>query len=230
MFSYASLIGRLAAALGQAPASRPLPWRLCHAAQGVLGADGASLTLENTTPGRVTLCATDRRAELLEDLQDVLGEGPTPHAFLAGRRATAPLREAEAAVWPEFTIAAKKIIGPAGVIWSLPMRPAGETLGTISLYRLARGHLAEPPDAAQFLVNAVGAMLLTDPHAFVEAAGDGWASRAVVHQATGMLVAQLGVHADGALAILRSYAFRTSTELNRVARDVVDRRLDLSHA
>jgi hypothetical protein len=45
-----------------------------------------------------------------------------------------------------------------------------------------------------------------------------------------MLIAQLGVHAEGALAILRAYAFRTGTELKRVARDVVNRRLDFPHA
>ncbi len=39
---------------------------------------------------------------------------------------------------------------------------------------------------------------------------------------------QLGISVDDALAILRSYAFATDTQLADVARDVVGRELDLS--
>ena len=228
MFSQASLISRLWQTVGQEPASRPLPCRLCYAARDLLAADGASITLENSTPGRVTLCSTDRCAELLEDLQDVIGEGPCPYAFAAGRPMIAALGAAGAACWPQFAAAAKKIIGPVGVVWSLPIRPARQTLGTISLYRLAHGNLAEPLDAAQSLANSAGAVLLTNPQAFLDSCA-AWSSRAVVHQATGMLIAQLGVHPAGALAILRSHAFASNQELTQVAAAVVDRKLDLSH-
>jgi hypothetical protein len=47
------------------PASSPLtPW-VCRATRNLLGAAGASITLENSTPRRVTLCATDKPAGLL---------------------------------------------------------------------------------------------------------------------------------------------------------------------
>lgn len=229
MFSHARLANRLAQAVGRGPASRSLPWRVCHAARDLIGADGASITLENTTPGRVTLSATDRRSEQLEDLQDVLGEGPYLSAFASGRVATARLGGRAAGRWPRFAAAARDILGPAATLWSVPMRPGGQTVGTLSLYRLAHGRLAEPLAAVQPMADAAGAMLLTDPQAFLESPQEGgWSSRSVVHQATGMLMAQLGISADSALALLREHALGHHTELRQVAAAVVGHKLDLS--
>jgi hypothetical protein len=229
VLSHATLTSRLAHAVELGPAACPLTWRICHAARDLLEVDGAALTLENSTPGHVTLCTTDRRSELLDDLQDVLEEGPSVYAFTTGSPTTAPLGEAKAALWPQFAAAARQIIGSAGVVWAVPMRPGGQTLGTISIYRLIPGGLAEPLDAAQVMADAAGTMLLTDPQAFLESPdGGGWSSRAVVHQATGMLIAQLGISADSALAILRDYAFDNRTELRQVADDVIGHHLDFS--
>jgi len=52
-----------------------------------------------------------------------------------------------------------------------------------------------------------------------------WGSRAEIHQATGMVVAQLGISAADALARLRAHAFAEQRLLSEVARDVVARRL-----
>jgi hypothetical protein len=52
-----------------------------------------------------------------------------------------------------------------------------------------------------------------------------WGNRAEIHQATGMVVAQLGVSAADALARLRAHAFAEQRLLGDVARDVVARRL-----
>jgi AmiR/NasT family two-component response regulator len=49
--------------------------------------------------------------------------------------------------------------------------------------------------------------------------------RAEIHQATGMVLAQLGVSAQDALARMRAYAFAEQRLLSDVARDVVSRRL-----
>jgi len=50
-------------------------------------------------------------------------------------------------------------------------------------------------------------------------------SRAQVHQATGMVLAQLNVSATEALARLRAYSFVEQRLLRDVARDVVNRTL-----
>jgi len=46
-----------------------------------------------------------------------------------------------------------------------------------------------------------------------------------VHQATGMILVQLGVSAEIAFARLRAYAYAHDRRLGDVAREVVERRL-----
>jgi hypothetical protein len=56
------LVGRLTQAVRQLGESRPLTWRACHAIRDMLGAHGASITIENSSIARVTLCASDEIA------------------------------------------------------------------------------------------------------------------------------------------------------------------------
>ena len=74
----------------------------------------------------------------------------------------------------------------------------------------------------------------TEPHGAAAPGGDrdagGWLEhafghRAEIHQATGMVLVQLGVSATDALACLRGYAFVHRRLLLDVARGVVERRL-----
>jgi hypothetical protein len=98
------------------------------------------------------------------------------------------------------------------------------------------------PDRAWWCPGGGGAALMmltlrTDPTDLVEGGGpgdwagrDGWlepmvASRAEIHQAIGMVLAQLGVSADTALARMRGHAFAEQRLLIDVAHDVVARRL-----
>jgi AmiR/NasT family two-component response regulator len=67
---------------------------------------------------------------------------------------------------------------------------------------------------------------VTDPNS------NAWAeltalSRAEVSQATGMLVAQLEVEPAEALVRLRAHAYATGRSATDVARDILDRRLQL---
>jgi ANTAR domain/GAF domain len=225
----ATLLSRLAQAVAREPAEHPLTWRVCHAAREVIGVDGASITMDNSAPGRVTLCATDTRSDLLENLQDVLGEGPCRDAFDFGRPMQTGLDRYAASRWPQFIPAAEKIVGTDAYLWAFPMHSAGDVVGTMNLYRMSRRPLVESIDSLQFLADTLAATLLSDPSALAELAdASAWPSRAVVHQATGMLIAQLGVSGDDALAVLRSYAFANSAHLADVARAVVERKLDLT--
>lgn len=53
--SHTALLSRLALAVASEPVSSPLTMRVCRATRNLLGAEGASITLENSTPHRVTL-------------------------------------------------------------------------------------------------------------------------------------------------------------------------------
>jgi AmiR/NasT family two-component response regulator len=53
-----------------------------------------------------------------------------------------------------------------------------------------------------------------------------WSARAELHQATGMVIAQLNIPADDALALLRAHAYAHDTTLGDVAQQVITRQLD----
>ena len=53
-------------------------------------------------------------------------------------------------------------------------------------------------------------------------------SRREIHQATGMILAQLELSATDALLLLRGYAFSNGRSVRSVAHDVVARKIDFS--
>jgi hypothetical protein len=108
------------------------------------------------------------------------------------------------------------------------MRPGGEVFGVMAVYLVETDGPAESDETAQFLADAIGAALLRDP---VPQGGSGqydgmWSARAEVHQATGMVLAQLHMQADDALAILRAHAYAHDTTLADIAHKVVTRQID----
>jgi hypothetical protein len=228
----AALLSRLARVLAYEPATGAVARRVCLVLRDLLQADGAAITMEPSTPHRVTLCTTDERADLLENLQDVLGEGPGMDAFDSGQPVRTGLDRQAAARWPHFVPAAAGVVSRDGLLWSVPMCTASQVIGVVSLYRLLRGPPGEPLADAVLLADVAASSLAQDPSAYrtvtESASDDCWSSRAVVHQATGMLVAQFRVSAEEALARLRRYAFASRRHLTEVARDVVERRLTLA--
>lgn len=220
----ADLLARLATAVATAPPSESLTWRLCEAARTLLGADGASITLDNTSSNRITLAATDEVASKLENLHDVLGEGPATEAYLTGQPVVVELAT-DSAAWPVFVESALRQTGAAAV-FALPMRAGPTVLGVLTLYRATPGGLKEPLESARFLADALAAALLQDSEATGEGSeGGSWSNRAEVHQATGMVVAQLSVGVRDALALLRAHAFALDLDLSEVAHAVVTRAL-----
>lgn len=225
MADRSGLLARFATAVAEAPGTRSLTWRLCEAARRVLGADGASMTMDLGPGNRVTLCATDDVAGRLEDLHDVLGEGPALEAYRSGGPVTLTVGS-RAAGWSAFEAAVARQTG-AVVVVAVPMRLDSTVLGVLLLHRAGVGTLAEPPEHVELLADALAAALLSD-YAGTRDVGPGtpWSSRAEIHQATGMVVAQLRVGVGDALAILRAHAFALDRPLADVARAVLDRTID----
>ncbi|MCL3862387.1 GAF and ANTAR domain-containing protein [Actinotalea sp. K2] len=226
MADRAELLARLASAVAEAPESQSLTWRLCDATRRLLGADGASISLDSQSSRPMTVCATDEVATVLEELHEVLGEGPATVAYTTREPVVAELR-APAPAWSVFAEAATRQT-PAAVLIALPMLSGDVVLGVLSLYRASPGPLSEPLDNAGFLAGAVGAALLYDSSPPAPGDGTGWSDQAEVHQATGMVVAQLGIAVPDALAILRAHAFALDVTLSQVARAVVARDLDFT--
>jgi len=224
------LLARLASGLARGAADGlPLPDRLCRAAAATLGCDGGAITMAYTHVERVTLCATDDTARLLEETQDVVGQGPGPDAFATGTYARFDLLDVDGPDprWPLLESDSLTALAPL-VVHALPMGESGErVIGVLTLNQ--RGTDREIDlDAALIVSRVVAAALLADAASMQEAEHGPWAERAVVHQATGMVVAQLGVPETDALALLRAYAYSHDQNLATTAHAVIARILAFS--
>ena len=202
----------------------PLPARLCNAFVDVFGGAGAAITLGYHQPDRLTLCATDPTAARLDGLQEVLGEGPGWDAFTSRRVVTADLRQPTP--WEHFSATARQELGELWVC-AAPMRPDDRSLGVVIVYDESPEAVAGDPVVAQFLADAVGAALLGHNALLTDDVGP-WVVRQQVHQAVGMVVAQLGVTPVDAMAVIRAHAYAQDTTVEAIAALVLDRALDFS--
>jgi hypothetical protein len=208
---------------------------ICQACVDSLDVDGAGISLLTATVARETLWATDATAELLEELQFSLNEGACMEAATTGNPVlVADLRDStEVARWPVFAAAVAERTR-VRALFALPLQWGAVSLGVLDLYRFTPGALS-PSQRRDGLAAADAAALLmlnvrTGPADGEIEGGREWldasvGSNAQVHQATGMVLAQLGISATEALARMRGYAFAEQRLLVDVARDVVSRRL-----
>jgi GAF domain/ANTAR domain len=222
-----ALLAKLAHLAATNATHQHLADRLCEASRLILGADGAWITVQDGSSQRLPLSLSDQVATSLENLQDVTGQGPCLTAYQQQFHVATSVRDQPDPRWPEFSRAAWHEVG-ALTVHAFPMRPAGDIFGVLGVYYTHDDGPAESDDVAQFLADAIGAALLRDP---VPQDGSGnddgmWSVRAEVHQATGMVVAQLHLPADDALAILRAHAYANDTTLAGIAHQVVTRQLD----
>jgi hypothetical protein len=206
---------------------------MCAAAVDCVGVDGAGVTMMLSPTVRDAVHATNSVAGELEEWQLAFGEGPCVDAFAAGGPVLVLDLDAPdySARWPAFTPAALK--SGARAVFALPLQVGAIRLGVLELYRTRPGALS-PQELADALVFAdTAGMLLLDQAAGTQAdtADLAWqhedptAHQAQVHQATGVVLVQLGVSADVAFARLRAYAYAEDRRLGEVARAVVERRL-----
>jgi GAF domain-containing protein len=208
---------------------RVLAEQVCRAYMGGLDIDGAAISLLTASTASQILYATDATAELLEELQFSLGEGACVEAAVTGRPVlVADLHHTtEVSRWPIFAAAVQEQ-SDVGALFAVPLQWGTVNLGVLDLYRKAPGSLSDAQLRDVMSATDMAALLFlgvrTDP-------GDGaWLNhsvhgRAEIHQATGMVLVQLGVSAQDALARMRAYAFVEQRLLGDVAHDVVSRRL-----
>jgi hypothetical protein len=203
---------------------------VCSALLTETGTDGVAVTLTLAAGVRETVHASDPVAADLAESASTLGEGPSVAASAGGPVLAADLADAESSDrWPVFAPAAVK----SGVraTFALPLQVGGIRLGVIDLYRALPGRLSrEQVDDALVLADTACALLIDSAQDPSPGLGGRVPERArlqhpEVHQATGMVIVQLGVSAAVALVRLRAYAYAHDRRLRDVARDVVARRL-----
>jgi ANTAR domain len=199
-------------------------------AVSVTNVDSAAVAVTVSATLRETVHVSDPVAAVLEELALTLGEGPGVDALTGSMVLAADINEASClARWPVFAPAAAL----AGVcaVFALPLRIGGIRLGVMDLYRTAPGDLDQEQLAdALMLADTACGLLLDAADQVADRRRDGGleplsGQHPVVHQATGMLIVQLGVNAVVAMTRLRAFAFAHDRRLRDVAADVVARRL-----
>ena len=221
---------------------RELARHICAACVAGLDVDGAAMSLLTGSVHRQTLSATAATAEILEDLQFTLGEGACLEAAATGSSVLVPdIHDlTHSARWPVFAAA---VVEQTDVraLFALPLQLGTVNVGVLDLYRDTPGPLLGHELRDMVAATDTAMLLLLGSHAGTdlddESARTGrpledgrredalWIDRAEVHQATGMVLAQLDIPPEDAFARLRAYAFAQRRPLNEVARDVVARRL-----
>ena len=205
------------------------PVRICRACVVHMPIDGAALSLLGKESQIERVGSSDETTGRLEELQTTLGEGPAFDAVsLSAPVLIDDVRSVDLNRWPLFLGA---IAGESACsMFVFPLQFGAVRLGALSLYRRSHGRLPGTALAAALRVADVIAMLflgregdLTEDFAEEWLDESSWSRE--VHQATGMLIAQLGIGAEESFVRLRAHAFAQGRPLSDVARDVISRRL-----
>lgn len=201
------------------------PQRVCAVGTDLLAMNGAGLAL--MTEGDVGEAWTsDALASSIEAAQAGLGEGPGPDAFSQRTVVLEPDLITAASRWPFFCQAALEL-GVAAV-FAFPLQVGVICLGVLTFHRTQPGFLSDEQLADGLVMADVATQDLLDLQALGQLP---WADptlrgdRARVHQATGMVAAQLNSGMADALARLRAHAFSSGGTLFDVADEVLARRL-----
>ncbi|MFC8130393.1 ANTAR domain-containing protein [Streptomyces sp. NPDC057302] len=191
-----------------------------------LGLGGMSISL-----GQELVWFSDGISERLQDLQFILGQGPSQR--FQGEtevRQLPDLGRLLARQWPQFTAEAEELGIAALFIW--PVHIGAVQAGTMTGYRRVAGPLSAQQSAqGQLVADALAEHVLNHwPSSTDTSNGPGHVGtvdlhRAEVHQATGVLSEKLGVPLAEALDRLRARAYASGQPLAATAHTVIQQEL-----
>ena len=204
--------------------------RLCRFAVDEMALSGCALVLMSGRESSGMLAGAGRHASTVTGLQMELGEGPCLQAYVSGIPVFLPDLTADGANrWPAFAAAALAVGVHAE--FSLPLTVGASGIGTLDLCRdrpgmLSEEHLADALVTADIARDAVlYQQYVPGDTSLTELLDTGGTDRIVIHQATGMIAAQLNDTTSNALARLRAAAFASGRPMHEIAEDVVERRV-----
>jgi hypothetical protein len=208
----------------------PVGVSLCATCVDILDVTGAGVALMGHDGHHAAWSVSNPTMGDLEDLEQTLGEGPCIEAYASGLPVLEPdLAGHGAERWVALT-------GPAlavgiGAVFGFPLSVGPARIGALNLYTERPGALTPDQHSdALVLADVVTNVVLTVQDG---AAGDSLAGELAdlgqhqvrVHQATGMIAAQVDRSVADALALLRARAYAEDRPISDVASDVIERRL-----
>ena len=197
--------------------------QICQVCCDLLPIRFASMVLMDEEGVEGITGASDALAAAVQNEEFTLGEGPATDVRRTRLPVLVPDLDAAMGDWPRYVSA----VAPLGVraVYAMPLQIGAIDLGVVVLggaSPMAGQELADSlrlGDLISRLVLDLQAGVISESLAWALDAAD---SRAVVHQATGMIAAQLDVGVGEALVRLRAHAFATDRPIVEVATEVVD--------
>ena len=174
-----------------------------------------------------TVSATDEVATRVDEIQFDLSEGPCWTALATD----APVLETDLvqrpnAAWPAFNDAVRS--EPVGAVFAFPVAFGPFPLGAIDVYVPEPATIEDDTvRQAMTLASAVSRRVLRRALRAIADEDDALldrspSSRRVVHQATGVVLAQLDISPEDAYLLLQGHAFARRTTMRRVAEEILD--------
>lgn len=177
-----------------------------------------------------TICASDAVAAELDETQLDLGVGPAWRARATGAPVLSPdFRRTSNDEWPMLSSAAR--VHRIRSVYAFPMTVGLVDVGVVDLYATDVDAMDDADVAKAALMAgsaALGILQRALDEVDAEPAACTPSPRRFVHQATGMVIAQLRVAPEEALLIIRGHAFATGTSVREVAEAIIAREIDFS--
>lgn len=177
--------------------------------------------------GQHILCTSSDDSRTLDEWEFTLQEGPCFDAGVNSTSKTAETAPSNTNPWPQLSAKAHAIGYQS--IAGVPLRAGGTTFATLNLQdrhgKITPETLADAEQIAKELASlVVGSLSQQHP------SPDQPAEHDTFHQATGMVMAQMGIDAGSAADVLRAHAWAHDRLLMDIASEVVARTLTFSPA
>ncbi|NEB80006.1 ANTAR domain-containing protein [Streptomyces sp. SID14478] len=192
---------------------------------------GLAVSLNAASTGLESVACSSATARSFDNLQFTLGEGPASDALNGSAEiSVTDLARERADRWPLLLQEVARLRVRA--VFCFPMTIGAIRIGVLSATRFVAGPLkAQHRDDALALAAALTLWYLNGtehesdhPDAVSFPPG---LQHAVIHQATGMVSAQLAIPLSDALVRLRAHAYGKSLPILDIAHDIVSRQLRL---
>jgi GAF domain/ANTAR domain len=203
------------------------PAGYCRPFLDLFPVSGAAVSTIGELLGSETVSASDDLAALLDELQFDLGEGPCWDALRRQQPVLEPDIRRGVAAWPAFAAAIRN--EPVSSLFAFPLMVGPLRFGAVDLYSREPVTLdrtqAKQADA---MAGVVGRLVLRRALGLVGRDYDHDSnaySRRIIHQATGMVLAQLDLSPEDARLVIQGHAYAAARPMMEVAQEIVDGRL-----
>jgi GAF domain-containing protein len=200
--------------------------RIAVVAVEALGADMAGLTLLDARDRPTTAVFTDEIAPEIDQAQYEADRGPCLDAFRLRTIFRVDSTDTDER-WPEFARAAQTHGIHSSL--SLPLLLGDKGIGALNLYARPQRQFSEAGEAFgqtfgdQAAVAVANGVAYWEKATLAEQLAAAMASRAVIEQAKGIIMATSGCSPDEAFQILRSQSQAENVKLRDVASEIVER-------